>query len=384
MVRNNDLLNIKTDKHLILIVDDNTENLKIIANYINRDDSDIVISTNGIQALGIAEEKHPDLIILDIMMPGMDGFEVCSKLKENTATKDIPVIFITGKSEREEISRAFATGASDVILKPIISNELKAKVNNFLKTSVCKNEFNSLKSGIKRLENEMNEFLSIAAHDLKNPIYSISMLAKVIRDEKELSRDDINEFSGDIVTISERMLNLIKNILDLNAIEQGKIKISLDIFPLDELVKSVIDSYTERAAEKQIYLIYKNSCPDTDVFADRTGVIQILDNLVSNAIKYSFFNKNIWVSVSKKSGRIFIEVKDEGPGLTGDDMKKLFGKFARLSAQPTGNEQSSGLGLSIVKKYAEAMGGNVWCESVPGNGASFFVELNEKNPAEKC
>ncbi len=303
---------LKNEKYLILIVDDNAENIKIIASYLKRDDADIVISTEGAKALTIAEEKRPDLIILDIMMPGMDGYEVCAKLKASESTKDIPVIFITGKTEREEISKAYSTGAADVILKPIIINELRTKVNNLLRYGKDRNEYVSLKTGIKNLEEELGEFLSIAAHDLKNPIYSISMLAKVIRDEHDLTKEDITEFSGDIVTISERMLALIKNLLDINAIEQGKIKINMEEFPLIELLNHITETYISSAEEKQIKLIREYNGLEISVYADRSGVLQILDNLVSNAIKYSPFNKNVWIKASTVGDKALIEVKAQG------------------------------------------------------------------------
>ncbi len=362
-------------KQLILIVDDNTDNIKVTANYLKQSDVDIVIATNGSQALSIAESKRPDVVILDIMMPGMDGYEVCRKLKENPVTREIPVVFITGKIDRDEITKAYEVGASDLLLKPVVRTELMARINNFKLSNFYKAEFTYLKNNISRLERELNEFLGIAAHDLKNPIYSISMLAKVIRDEKDLGREDIDEFSQDIVTISERMLSLIKNILDLNAIEQGKMKILLEDFAVSELVIATVDNYRERAKAKGITIIGTIDNKGLRVNADRTGVLQTLDNLVSNAVKYSPHGKKIWVNTTTRDGVVRIEVRDEGPGLTDEDKAKLFGKFARLSAQPTGDEQSSGLGLSIVKKYVEAMNGRVWCESTPGKGASFLVEL---------
>jgi len=172
------------------------------------------------------------------------------------------------------------------------------------------------------------------------------------------------------------MFELITNLLDINAIERGAIKVYLCDFDFAMIVNALCENYYQRAHAKDIKLNFEVEEGLRYVFADQNATIQVLDNLISNAVKYSPHNKNVWVRCTMNGvKKVRCEVKDEGPGLTEEDKAKLFGKFARLSAQPTGGEHSTGLGLSIVKKMAEAMGGTVWCESEYGYGASFFVEL---------
>jgi signal transduction histidine kinase len=179
----------------------------------------------------------------------------------------------------------------------------------------------------------------------------------------------------DMISTSKRMQAIITNLLDVNAIDTGKVTLSPTQFNFSDAVHAVSDDYNERAKEKGITLNFETETDEVLAFADNNATVQILDNLVSNAVKYSPFDKNVWVVVRKMNGKAQCLVKDEGPGISAEDKKKLFGKYARLTAKPTGGEHSTGLGLSIVKKLAEAMHGTVWCESELGQGATFILEL---------
>lgn len=360
---------------LILIVDDNPDNIKVVGNHLRNAGHEISIAMDGKKAMQIAKSNRPDLILLDIMMPGTNGLELCSMLKNDESTKEIPVIFLTAKIDDNDIIEGFNVGAVDYIKKPFNSAELLARINTHLELKHYRDQINHKNIELQKLSTEKSELLGITAHDLKNPIYSISMLAKVIKNEKSLSHDDIDEFAGDIIITAERMLELISNLLDLNKIEQGDIELKLERVNLNELAIAIIDIYEERAKRKRQVLTYSPMNKDVYVFGDRNALVQIYDNLISNAIKYSPSDKNISVIIQKSDTFGRLTVKDEGPGLTDDDQKKLFRKFSKLSARPTGDEDSTGLGLSIVKRYVDLMDGNVMCKSTPGNGADFIVDI---------
>lgn len=263
------------------------------------------------------------------------------------------------------------------------------------------------------LNMEKNEFLGIAAHDLKNPLNGIRGLAELLQNYgAELAPEDHRKILNSIVSSSERMFDLIKNLLDINAIEQGGVRLNPVVFDIAPLVAVATDSYRIRAQEKNITLHFDteksaegNSTESsgeerTIVRADEQAAAQVIDNLISNAVKYSPHGKNVFVKITRTTRTITHEemsgeaesddslpliaqsmpfvrifVQDEGPGLSEVDKQKLFGKFARLSAQPTNGEHSTGLGLSIVKRMVEAMHGHVWCESEIGQGATFIVEF---------
>jgi signal transduction histidine kinase len=235
------------------------------------------------------------------------------------------------------------------------------------------------------LNNEKNEFLGIAAHDLKNPLSSIYAMAEMLlTSAHEMTKEQQEQFLSAIVRSSERMFALIKNLLDVNAIERDGIKLSFSDVNLLDIAQQTLDFYQSQAEQKTITLHIEleeqqpASAYETTQYyvkADAQALQQVMDNLISNAVKYSPQGKRVVVRVQSSEGVVRVEVQDEGPGLSDEDKKKLFGKFARLSAQPTGGEHSTGLGLSIVKKLVEAMHGRVWCESELGKGATFIVEL---------
>jgi signal transduction histidine kinase len=236
-------------------------------------------------------------------------------------------------------------------------------------------ELNLKNEQLQALDTEKNEFLGIVAHDLKNPLFGIKGLAQILEKEyATLSPEEIQDFSADIRLSADRMFELISNLLNINALEQNGWRMEIQPFPITPAAEHAFNRYKQRAEAKNITLNF-TSQTDAEIVADRSATMQILDNLVSNAVKYSPFGKKVYVRVLERDNKVRLEVQDEGPGLTPEDLKKLFGKFARLSAQPTGGEHSTGLGLSIVKKLVEAMNGNVWCESEFGVGSTFFVEF---------
>jgi signal transduction histidine kinase len=235
---------------------------------------------------------------------------------------------------------------------------------------------------LKELHREKDEMLGVVAHDLKNPLSNIASFASVLQhDDGSLAPSQRGEFLGLITDSADRMFRIIRNLLDINALERGGVRAHLQAVELSSLLEYGISSYTKRALEKNI-AIAMNFQPAPLALGDEHLVMQIFDNLLSNALKYSPFNTAVCVELFAVGDKVRFSVRDEGPGLTEDDKQKLFGKFARLSAEPTGGEHSTGLGLSIVKKMVEMMGGEVWCESESGKGAAFVVELREYKPEE--
>jgi two-component system sensor histidine kinase/response regulator len=359
-------------KPTVLIVDDNKNNLFLLKEYLKSSDFNILTAGSGKAGLELINSENPDLILLDILMPGMNGFELLKIIRERGI--DIPVIFVSALDTIENIEKGIDAGAVDYITKPVIRKTFIARVRCHIERLKLRNSFFDLLELQEKIRNEQNEFIGIAAHDLKNPVFSIQMLAKILNDEETLTEEEIKEFSGDILESSEKMLNVINNVLDISKIENGKKEFTYEIADFSELLKSVISSYELKAATKDIEL-QSDLSEGLTVNVDRNALIQVFDNLVSNALKYSPIGGNVRISTRIDSGNALISVRDYGEGLTDDDKKKLFGKFAKLSAKPTNGESSSGLGLSIAKSYVDAMKGRIWCESEHGKGAEFFVSI---------
>ena len=223
-----------------------------------------------------------------------------------------------------------------------------------------------------RLNNEMNEFLSIAAHDLKNPLTVITFSAELLPTNTDPAQ--VKKIATAIADASSRMRALITNLLDANAIEQGRFTSRIECCDVNTIVTACVENNQPSAAKKSI-TICTGFSENVLARADRAATMQILENLISNALKFSPPNTRIHVHTLPEKTHVAISVRDEGPGIGAADQTKLFKKFSRLTAQPTGGESSSGLGLSIVKRLAEAMSGNIQCHSELGAGAKFTLRL---------
>jgi len=240
--------------------------------------------------------------------------------------------------------------------------------------------FNTLETRnttLVKLNQEKNEFLGIVAHDLKNPLFAILGLSEEILESFDnLSKEEVIEYTKIIQDSSHKMFQLIVNLLDVNAIESGKINITLEEVDLFPITQQLVKEYLERANNKNIQLHFNPNEEHFVILADKGTVHQILDNLISNAIKYSPHGKNVHIRLKHSQNIVKCEVQDEGLGLSPEDQEKLFLKFSRLTPKPTGDEHSTGLGLFSVKKLTEMMNGKVSCKSELNKGSVFTVEFN--------
>lgn len=238
-------------------------------------------------------------------------------------------------------------------------------------------ELHEKNEALIKLNQEKNEFLGIAAHDLKNPLSVIKGLSEEVTEYfDEMSKEEIIDFMLKIQKSAHQMMELISNLLDVNAIESGRTDLSLEIIDILSVVHSLIAHYAQKAKTKGIVIeLFSEEKADYRILAGRNPTHQILDNLISNAIKYSPMGKSIYLRLSTQDNMICCEIRDEGPGLSAEDQKKLFRKFTRLTPRPTAGEHSTGLGLFIVKKLVDAMHGKIGCHSELGKGTAFIVEL---------
>jgi two-component system, sensor histidine kinase and response regulator len=376
----------------ILIIDDVPENIQILSTILQRRGYAVSSASGGKEGLELARTASPHLILLDIAMPEMDGFEVCRILKAEPATREIPVIFLTAFYNKTRVVQGFDLGGMDYIARPFNTSELFARIRTHLELKHTKDllqhrnqELHEMNTTLNVLHADKDELLGIVVHDLKNPLAAIRGIVRELLADPA-AHESLRESHEVILQTADRMFELIKDLLSMNAIQRGGMTMRLDPVELADSIHANILRHSSAARAKQITLSLVLE-DGAIALADETAFGQILDNLISNAIKYSPKNTTITLRVQSGEptgqmphGTVRVEVQDEGPGLTTDDMGKLFGKFTRLSAQPTADEHSTGLGLSIVKKLADAMNVRVWCESLYGQGATFIVELPKPDP----
>ncbi len=367
-------------KPLILVADDNAANLQLAVSILKRKNFEIAVANNGDEALEIIQNIKPDLILLDIMMPGVDGYEVCEIIKKKPDTKDIPVIFLTALKKSESLVKGFEYGAVDYITKPFNKEELISRVKNHLDLKFSKDKIISQKIKLTELNEEINALLRITAHDLKNPIQGISGLLDILQimlDSDNLEKETVQDIINSAIGSAEQANTIITDILDLNRINRGEIIKNTDDVNLREIAVNLYQNNKFKAINKEIDFEFSNCDDEIHINTDSDKLYRILDNLISNAIKFTEPGKKVYLKCSscKDKSDIKFEVIDEGPGITEEDRKKLFKRFARLSNKPTGDETSSGLGLSIVKEFSDMLGFTITYETKPGEGTAFILNI---------
>ncbi len=231
---------------------------------------------------------------------------------------------------------------------------------------------------LKEANDLKNEFLSIASHDLKNPLNNILNFGSIIEEEPGIPRKEIERIGRHIKNISLQMFKLIDNLITSSAIEMKELELKTESVDIVEAASSVLSQYDAVSKRKSIRTNLKSEAPAIFINTDKNIINHILDNLISNALKFSPYERNIWICIKNKEndkGRVLIEIGDEGPGISEEDRSRLFTRFSKLSARPTGNESSTGLGLYIVKKFVDTLNGEILCISEKGKGTKFIVEI---------
>jgi signal transduction histidine kinase len=361
-------------RHTVLVVDDDP----MVVRFVERalcDTYAVVSAQNGREALDRLDEAPPDLIISDVMMPVMDGHELCRRVKSDAALRHVPLVLLTALASQDHRIEGLEMGSDDYIFKPFHARELSARVGSLIRAREEQRRL-AQENRVLSTESEMKtELLSLAAHDLKNPLAAIRELADMIREE--LGDESDAFMSADMIhRSSNEMLQLIASLLESTAMEDGRIPVRPEIIDLAGLAAEVIRRNDALARRKGQTIEMALPAGECAVKADPHLSFEAMDNLVNNAVKYAPHGSTIHVEVSGRASLVRFSVTDAGPGLSHDEQQRLFQRFEPLSARPTGEETSTGLGLSIVKQIVDLHQGSVEVRSAPGAGSTFTIELS--------
>ncbi len=365
---------------MILIVDDSPENIISLKKVLEKNDFEVDTALSGEEALKKILKTSYVLIILDVQMPGMDGFEVAEAVRGFSKARETAIIFLTAaRADVALITRGYSTGALDYINKPVDINILLLKVKTFYRIYDQSRQLKEIQGKLleeiefrKEAERKKDEFISIASHELKTPMTSVKGYLQLL--ERSLDKSDIAVIRSRLHKVQnqvEKLNLLIADLLDISKIESGKLKLNKKYFAFDTLLSHVIEIMQQ--SNPQIELVKTGEAIER-VYGDEMRIEQVIVNFISNAIKYAPDEKEIHISSVLKDSRLYVSVRDFGEGLSDAHQEQVFNKFYRVEETST-RFQGLGIGLYICKEIIDRHEGQIGVNSTPGMGAEFYFYL---------
>jgi two-component system, sensor histidine kinase and response regulator len=352
----------------ILIVDDNLKNLEVTAKILKDEGYLISLAESAASALTQLEELIPDLILLDIMMPGMDGLELCRLLKKNERLSDIPVIFLTAKTETEDLTEGFRSGGVDYISKPFSKEELVLRVKNHLELSIARKE-------VIEMNRVRDNLYSIIAHDIKTPLANITLTLDTLNEGYiDSSSAEFREVLEELGKMTRETFTLLENLLEFTRIQTKGISFSPKQAALFPVVLECIQLFKGNADKKNISINY-DIPEDTTAYFDETTIHAVIRNVIFNSIKFTSADGTINIKTSLTDNFVILSIKDTGVGMPEEIIKKIFVNNEHYTTRGTKKEKGSGLGTFIIKDFVKRNGGKVEVESVQGTGTEVKIYL---------
>jgi signal transduction histidine kinase len=363
----------------LLIVDDTPANLELLFGMLKGRGYKVRAAISGKLALQAAQNDPPDLILLDINMPEMDGYEVCRRLKENGELKDIPVIFLSALNETIDKVKAFGVGGIDYITKPFQFEEMAARVRTHLELRRQKRRLQENYDKLRELEKLRDSLVHMIIHDLRSPLTAACGYLEFIRKDAKnvlspVSRGDIEEVGKAIAQI----IGIVNNVLEVSKMEEGQMKLKLAECDLAGVVAESLSGLKSLVEGRRVH-----SEPDkgpATVRADREIIARVVQNLLANALKFTPPDGFIRLDIRPAGERVRVSIEDNGPGIKPEHRQKIFEKFYQVETRADRQRNSTGLGLTFCKLAVEAHGGRIGIDSEEGKGSTFWFELPVNGP----
>ncbi|MCX5793718.1 MAG: hybrid sensor histidine kinase/response regulator [Elusimicrobia bacterium] len=369
----NEPMNTKTMPS-ILMVDDTPANLELLTGMLKERGYSVRAAVSGKLALQAARNEPPDLVLLAINMPGMDGYEVCAELKADEKLKEIPVIFLSALNETMDKVKAFRSGGLDYITKPFQFEEVEARVKIHLELLRQKRQLQENYDELSRLEKLRDTLVHMVIHDLRTPLTVIGGFLELIKDDRQNS---LTKKSGHYIiearNAADQIAQIVSDVLDASKMEGGQMKLKLEDCDLAGAVKDNI-SALQALAESRVIRFAAPESPVV-VLADRDIIFRVIQNLLANALKFTADGGTIQADIAPAGGRMRVSVHDNGPGIAPQYRQRIFDKFAQVELPAGRQKHSTGLGLTFCKLAVEAHGGSIGVDSVEGKGSTFWFEL---------
>lgn len=376
-MENKNLLTINPGDFKLLVTDDVPANVLLLKMVLSRSGYNVVTNTDPLKVEALVETEKPDLVLLDVMMPGLSGYEVCKRLKAKEETKDIPVIFLTALDNSESMLEGFQSGGSDYIGKPFEKDVLLVRINSQLQLVAARRVIEKQNEELRETIYGRDKLYSVIAHDLRSPLGAIQLTTKMLEDM--LPPDVIGEDMHGLVIECNKQVSelfaLLDNLLKWTKSQTGVLKVVFQEFEISTVIDAVYDMYKKVAEMKGINLCTECTNASVRVRADIDMCKTVLRNFLSNAVKFSEEGSNIEIIQYIEDGYSVVGIRDHGCGMTEEEVGRLFNKDTHFSKFGTHREEGSGLGLLLCKNFAEAIGGKLTVQSEPGKGSVFSIYI---------
>ena len=360
----------------LLVVDDVQTNVLLLKALLGKEGYGILVANNGQEALEVIRNENPDLILLDVMMPGMDGFEVAERLKSEEFRCEIPIIFLTALDDTQSIVNGFKLGVGDFISKPFRKEELMVRIKHQLSLVAARRIIEEKNEELRKTIAGRDKMYSVIAHDLRSPMASMKMLLNTIM--MSVEKDKIDPDIFDMLEMSnktsEEVFSLLDNLLKWTKSQLGKLTVIPQKLDISGLVDGVVEVMNSVAEVKHIKLI-RTDHESFFVYVDIEMIKSILRNLISNAVKFSNPDSEIKVGIKAEDGKVIVSVTDSGKGIKKEDQHKLLKDSTHFTTYGTNSEEGSGLGLLLCRDFARKNGGELWFESEENLGSVFSFSL---------
>ena len=367
--------NINRSEYKILIVDDVVSNVLLLKILLTNEKFQVCTANNGTTCIEMARKEHPDLILLDVMMPDISGFDTAVILKKDEETKEIPIIFLTALNTPADLVHGFQVGANDFLTKPFNKEELVMRVMQQISLVAAKRIIEKQNAELRATLNNRDKMYSVIAHDLRSPMASIRMVLNLVIQSAtpESVGPELFMLLDNANKEAEEVHDLLDNLLKWTKSQTGKLTVVTQELDLSDIIPGAVEIFDMIAASKHITLEQVGTDQSIKVLADNDMMKTVLRNFMSNAIKFSPEGSTIQISVNNEGEFARVSVKDQGVGIAADRLGAIFHKGESTSG--TGGEEGSGLGLQLCQDFARKNGGDCFVESVEGEGSTFSFTI---------
>ncbi|HUX33798.1 MAG TPA: hybrid sensor histidine kinase/response regulator [Gemmatimonadaceae bacterium] len=354
----------------VLVVDDHAGNRLLLRELLDAQGHTVAEAADGASALLAVADRLPDVILLDVQMPGMDGFEVCRRLKASAGTAAVPVLLVTALSAREDRIEGIRAGANDLVTKPIDSADLMLRVRNAIQARQLHARVEAQYRDLTQMERLRDNLVHMLAHDLRSPLAGVHAILEMVQMDAGTLPAESAAFLDDALRLTRRVADMIGDMLDVSRLEAGRMPLKLRALDLAALAADAVRG----TYAGSVHVEWRPPTVPVDVMGDPKLLGRVITNLLDNAIKFTGKGGTVRVAVAREARGAVVTVTDQGPGVPAEARDEIFDKFAQAAGADQ-SRRSSGLGLTFCKLVIDAHGGAIGVDDAPGGGSTFWLVL---------